>query len=352
MTTVQTTEKKSSTTTPQPQDSQMDPKMDQRVYISSDVPITLTGPAADWFKLSRDDNIVVIHPARPLPARCMIKPAALFTQDRNLPEMNIVMGRMLFTPGSTQPQRFQPFTRDPHRRFREIILTTEPTPDDALLDSVTRWHNNITLAQRLLCASGITWGGLSQESIDSLVADEPWLEPMEGCLLHALTCHTHSTGECVIEIGSLRGQSINMLARALEQVGSDSKLVSVDPHLDQPLHLDQVRLSLAKIGQDHRLIQYQCLSDDAWMHIKPESASLIFIDGDHAYDQVVADFSHYRNLLATGGCMVFHDYGYGTHNGKDDVVPGVRLAIDEHVIPHPDFTPLLLGHTLFALMKN
>jgi len=50
--------------------------------------------------------------------------------------------------------------------------------------------------------------------------------------------------------------------------------------------------------------------------------------------------------------MVFHDYGYGSHNGREDVVPGVRPAIDEHVIPHAEFTPLLLGHTLFALMKN
>ena len=143
-----------------------------------------------------------------------------------------------------------------------------------------------------------------------------------------------------------------MLAHALEQMGCDSSLISIDPHLDQPLHLDQVRLSLAKIGQNHRLIQYQCLSDNARAYIKPESASLIFIDGDHTYDQVVADFQNYQDMIAPGGILVFHDYGYGLHNGRKDVVPGVRPAIDEFVIPHPNFTPLLLGHTLFAFIKS
>lgn len=329
-----------------------DTNADQRIFIYNDVPITLIGPAADWFTLSRDDNTIVIQPIEPLPARCMIKPAALFMQDRGYPEMNVVMGRLLFLPGSTQPQRYQPFTRDHHRRFSEIILITEPSPDDALLSSFARWTNNIKLAQRLLYSADLTWPGLSHEVIQELVDEEPWLEPLEGCLLHALTCHTHSVGNCVIEIGSFRGQSINMLARALVQVDSESQLISVDPHLEQPLNLDQVRLSLAKIGQDQRLIQYQCLSDDAWAHIKPASASLIFIDGDHAYDQVVADFQNYRDVLAPGGILVFHDYGYGSHNGKEDVVPGVRPAIDEYVIPHPDFTPLLLGHSLFAFIKS
>lgn len=325
---------------------------DQRIFIHKDVPITLIGPAADWFTLSRDDNTIVIQPIGPLPARCMIKLAAIFIQDRGFPEMNVVMGRILFSPGTTQPQRYQPFTRDDHRRFTEIVLVTEPSPDDALLGSSVRWTNNIKLVERLLNKADIDWPGLSQDVIQELVDEEPWLEPLEGCLLHALTSHSHKVGECVVEIGSLRGQSINMLARALEVVGSESKLISIDPHLDHPQHLDQVRLSLAKVGQDHRLIQYQCLSDAARKYLKPKSASLIFIDGDHTHDQVVADFQNYRDVLAPGGILVFHDYGYGSHNGREDVVPGVRPAIDEYVFPDDQFTPLLLGHTLIAFIKN
>jgi hypothetical protein len=74
--------------------------------------------------------------------------------------------------------------------------------------------------------------------------------------------------------------------------------------------------------------------------------------GDHSYPQVVADFANYRDLVAPGGCIVFHDYGYGAHNGRPDVVPDVRRAIDEHVLPAGGFRPLLLAHTLFALVKD
>ena len=325
---------------------------DQRFFITTEVPITLIGPAADWFKLTRDDNTIVIQPVNPLPARCMIKSSAMFLQDRGFPEMNVVMGRLLFSPGSTEPQPYQPFTRDPHRGFREIILSTEPSPDDALLSSHARWSNNITLAKRLLSAADVHWPGLQNDTIQQLVNDEPWLEPMEGCLLHALTSHTLSSGQCVVEIGSLRGQSLCMLARSLAEVGSESKLISIDPHTNQPLHLDQTRLSLAKIGQEKRLIQHQCTSDEAIKFLTPKSASLIFVDGDHSFNQVIADIQNYREILAPGGIFVFHDYGYGLHNGKEDVVPGVRPAIDEHVFTDDHFQPLLLGHTLLAFRKN
>lgn len=33
----------------------------------------------------------------------------------------------------------------------------------------------------------------------------------------------------------------------------------------------------------------------------------IFIDGDHSYEGVRADFTNYRPLLSTGGCIAFHD---------------------------------------------
>jgi len=35
--------------------------------------------------------------------------------------------------------------------------------------------------------------------------------------------------------------------------------------------------------------------------------NLLFIDGDHSYDAVKADFAHYSPLVAPGGLIVFHD---------------------------------------------
>ncbi len=71
----------------------------------------------------------------------------------------------------------------------------------------------------------------------------------------------------------------------------------------------------------------------------------------HSYDQALADFNRCRELLAPGGCMVFHDYGFGKHHGQPDFHPGVTRTIDEHVLNDSDFRPLLLAHTLFAFVK-
>jgi cephalosporin hydroxylase len=99
-------------------------------------------------------------------------------------------------------------------------------------------------------------------------------------------------------------------------------------------------------------VQITRSSNEACRVLGRQSASLIFIDGDHSYDQVLADFNNYRDLLAPGGCMVFHDYGFGSHNGLPDTDPGVRPAIDEHVIGAEGFRPLLLAHTQFAFVKS
>lgn len=49
---------------------------------------------------------------------------------------------------------------------------------------------------------------------------------------------------------------------------------------------------------------------------------ILFIDGDHSYDGVKADFQSYRDLVADGGLIVFHDIcddfqtKYGIHSGN------------------------------------
>ncbi|MCH7704519.1 MAG: class I SAM-dependent methyltransferase, partial [Planctomycetes bacterium] len=120
----------------------------------------------------------------------------------------------------------------------------------------------------------------------------------------------------------------------------------------RPHNREHVRLALRQIGEEARLVSFACTSVRACRVLAPECASLIFIDGDHAYDQVVADFENYRGLLAPGGCLVFHDYGYGNHNGRPEADPDVRRAVDQRVRSAHGFRPLLLAHTQFAFVKD
>lgn len=316
------------------------------------VEVIPVGKVAGWFDFDRQADSVVLRPVDPMPRRATICPAALFEHDRGFVDVNTVMGRMMFSRGSTEPQTYRPFTRDPQRRLRELYFPVEASPEDDWPTSKTRWRNWQAIAKRLVAAAQMTWSGLSEQDLTELVEFVPWPEPLEGCLLYALVQATHKRGRCVVEIGSRRGRSLSILAMALRGVDSESLLISIDPHEEQACTSDHCRLALRQIGEEARLVQIQATSDRAAGVLGRGVASLVFIDGDHTYDQVIADFDHYRDILVPGGCMVFHDYGYGNHNGVPEADPDVRRAIGENVIRAKGFRPLLLAHTQFAFLKQ
>lgn len=51
---------------------------------------------------------------------------------------------------------------------------------------------------------------------------------------------------------------------------------------------------------------------------------LLFIDGDHSYDGVKADWEAYKDFLKPGSIVVFHDYGWAD---------GVKRVVHEDVMP-------------------
>ena len=55
-----------------------------------------------------------------------------------------------------------------------------------------------------------------------------------------------------------------------------------------------------------------------------QRVDLLFIDGDHSYDGVKADWEVYREFLGHGSTVVFHDYGWAE---------GVRRVVQEDVLP-------------------
>lgn len=316
------------------------------------VPVLPIGQAAGWFSVTRSEETVTLSPVSPLPRRCTIRPAALFQQERGFPEVCAVMGRRVFANGATEAQTYRAYTHDPRRTLRELFLPMEAGPDDDWPNSAARWSNYQAVARRLLAVAEVPWGGLSARDVRELVEFVHWEEPFEGCVLHGLAQWAHRRGTCVIEIGSRRGRSLSMLAMGLRGAGSDALLISVDPHEECPHNKEHARLALRHIGEEARLVQFGCRSDRAAGLIGREAASLVFIDGDHSYAQVVADFRHYLPLLAPGGCLLFHDYGFGNHNGLPDAQPDVRRAVDAEVFGHAGLRPLLLSHTLMVFVKS
>jgi predicted O-methyltransferase YrrM len=320
-------------------------------FALKNVEVSLIGESAAWFTLEKNDRELSITPRNALPCRCTIRPVAIFENEGGFIEANPVMGRLIFSRGATELQSYTPFTRDPRRRLVELVLPVETMPEDDRPNSPRRWVHAQAAMKRLASRANLNWNGLPREHIEKLVRHVLWPEPLDGCALHALATHFYPKGKAIIEIGSFRGASLSVLALALDAAGSDCPIFSVDPHNDMPFNADLARLALRQIGHERRLVQLQCTSDEAVQFLRPGISSMIFVDGDHAREQVVSDFEHYFDLLAPGGCMAFHDYGCGDHNGLPEAHPGVRKAIDEVILPSGHLEPLFLAHTLFAFLK-
>lgn len=75
------------------------------------------------------------------------------------------------------------------------------------------------------------------------------------------------------------------------------------------------------------------VSDEAKDKIADNSIDLLFVDGNHHYEQVKRDLENYWSKLKTGGVLLGHDY-QGPH-------PGVKRAADE-----------VFGKEKLTLLKN
>ena len=117
------------------------------------VDIIPIGQPAGCLSFECQNDAVSVRPIGPMPRRCTIRPAALFHQERGFPDVNTVMGRLVFSRGSTDAQSFRPFTRDPQRRLCELYFPTEAMPEDDWPASASRWSNCQAVAKRLLGAA-------------------------------------------------------------------------------------------------------------------------------------------------------------------------------------------------------
>jgi len=66
---------------------------------------------------------------------------------------------------------------------------------------------------------------------------------------------------------------------------------------------------------------------------------LLFIDGDHSYDGVIADFNMYSDLVSVGGYIVFDDYNDSVYS------PEVKIAVDT-------LLPSLVDYQVIGTLEN
>ncbi len=146
----------------------------------------------------------------------------------------------------------------------------------------------------------------------------------------------------IVEIGTWLGQStFNMLERALTH-DPEASVICVDTWLGSPEHwfnpewkaglrLENGRPNIYPVfadnvrakGYEDHIVPFSMTSLQAAKLLKTieVSPALIYLDGAHDKDEVLADIVAYWPLLPTGGCMIGDDYC--------DEWPGVVAAVHD-----------------------
>lgn len=107
----------------------------------------------------------------------------------------------------------------------------------------------------------------------------------------------------ILEIGVNQGGTSKMWQHLLPE---DGLVVSVDLGLGSEYWTDFSGLPPVKmvVGDSHDRITIERVRAFA-----PFDA--IFIDGDHSYEGVKADYNNYVPMVRSGGLVSFHDHGHG-----------------------------------------
>lgn len=184
------------------------------------------------------------------------------------------------------------------------------------------------------------------KSLQGCLDVEGWLSEEVMCLFNALVPKAIDRTQVaqIVEIGAWQGRSTTLLAGILLQLASTSplslsfseplKLHSIDPFTGSSEHKlsqefqslvhRQYLKNLESSGLAHLVTTHIQQSKEALPEID-SPISFLFVDGSHAYADVLADFELGMEKLVSGGVMAFHDYKW----------PGVKRVIWEHVATHP-----------------
>ncbi len=126
---------------------------------------------------------------------------------------------------------------------------------------------------------------------------------------------------CVLELGVRGGESTIALLEGVHV--SNGSLLSIDI---SPCTEARAIIESYGLGSRWTFRQGDDLEAGLYMLHLIQMFDLIFIDTSHEYEHTVKEIQLFRNLLRSGGAMVFHDTA---------TCPGVLKAIQENLADWP-----------------
>jgi hypothetical protein len=154
------------------------------------------------------------------------------------------------------------------------------------------------------------------ETLASVSDVEGWMTDAQARRLWDAASRVRARGR-IVEIGSFRGRSTIVLARA---AADGVEVVAIDPHGGgdrgpQEITPDAERgdedfrtfhANLRRAGVDAAVRHVRRMSDDALGEVQPP-IDMLYVDGAHRYGPARADIERYGERVAPGGSMLVHD---------------------------------------------
>jgi predicted O-methyltransferase YrrM len=140
----------------------------------------------------------------------------------------------------------------------------------------------------------------------------------------------------VVEIGSARGKSACYIGMALKHNGG-GRLYAVDPHAptdwndaDAVDTHDLMSRNLQSLRLSGQVTIVRKISSEITIEI-PHPIDLLFIDGDHSYKGIKADWQKFSPHVSEFGIVVFHDTTWERHKNDKWYRPdmGVPKLVEE-----------------------
>jgi len=172
-----------------------------------------------------------------------------------------------------------------------------------------------------------------EEIIKHLTGVPGWLNKEEDVPLFHKYAVALEPGETYLEVGTGFGYSAGVVALSTKE---GVRIVTIDDGrhyykkgTTKEKYEKRVRLLLDVKGVADR-VEFICedANEVAW----EDPIQILFIDGDHDYENVLLDYEKWSPFVSKRGYMMFHDYRRGGVGGPRKVVHKVVLPEDRWIV--------------------
>ena len=162
-----------------------------------------------------------------------------------------------------------------------------------------------------------------REAIESVEGVPGWLLDDDARKLYELA---YGCDGPILEIGTYRGKSTIVLARALSAAARHGPVVPIAVDLEG---LEAARDEAARRGLADRIVFARGTAERLF-RLRPGFApSFVFLDGDHSRRGVARDLRALEARVPRGGLLLFHDYNDSRNDDPSEPDYGVTEAVRE-----------------------